>query len=168
MNSKKGFTLIEILIVVAIIGILASVVLVGLGSSQKAARDARRVSDLRQIQTALELYMKTEGVYPDGTGGEPVDNFATMKDEVLNPTSGALLGIANIPDDVRAGAATPVTYLYGTDPTGTQYVLGAELEGPAPAGYSFTVPADVADMVGLCVAGSGAQVANADMYCVTL
>ena len=43
---RKGFTLIEILVVVAIISILASVVLVGLGPTRKIGRDARRISDL--------------------------------------------------------------------------------------------------------------------------
>ena len=69
---KRGFTLIEILIVVAIIAILASVVLVGLGPTQQAGRDARRLSDLRGVQNALELYFSACGFYPGpaipGTG----------------------------------------------------------------------------------------------------
>ncbi len=53
---KKGFTLIELLVVIAIIGLLSSVVLASLNSSRIKARDARRISDLHQIQLALELY----------------------------------------------------------------------------------------------------------------
>ena len=63
-KSQQGFTLIEILIVVAIIAILASVVLVGLGPTQAQGRDARRISDLREVQTGLELYYNKNGVYP--------------------------------------------------------------------------------------------------------
>jgi len=63
-KSNKGFTLIELLVVIAIIGILASVVLVALNSSRVKARDVRRLSDLRQITTAIELYYNQYGHYP--------------------------------------------------------------------------------------------------------
>jgi prepilin-type N-terminal cleavage/methylation domain-containing protein len=55
--NKKGFTLIEVLTVVAIIGLLASIVLVGLGSFRTRGRDTRRIADLRSTQNALELYL---------------------------------------------------------------------------------------------------------------
>jgi type II secretion system protein G len=64
MNKQKGFTLIELLVVVAIIGILSSVVLTSLNSARSRARDAKRISDLRSIQTALQLYYTTNGSYP--------------------------------------------------------------------------------------------------------
>ncbi|PJE64729.1 MAG: hypothetical protein COU90_00455 [Candidatus Ryanbacteria bacterium CG10_big_fil_rev_8_21_14_0_10_43_42] len=61
---KKGFTLIELLVVISIIGLLASVVLASLNTARSRARDARRMTDMRQIQTALELYFNDNGVYP--------------------------------------------------------------------------------------------------------
>src|ERR1035441_6676978 len=66
-RAQSGFTLIEILIVVAIIAILASVVLVGLGPTQQAGRDARRISDLNEAQNGLELYYNKCGYYPGPT-----------------------------------------------------------------------------------------------------
>ena len=61
--GSRGFTLIEILIVVAIIAILASVVLIGLGPTQRSGRDARRISDLSEISNALELYYQSNGTF---------------------------------------------------------------------------------------------------------
>ncbi|MEK7066732.1 MAG: type II secretion system protein [Patescibacteria group bacterium] len=75
-TNKRGFTLIELLVVVAIIGILASVVMVSLGTARSKARDARRISDMQNLKTALELYFASYNRYPasfemgsSGTGG---------------------------------------------------------------------------------------------------
>ena len=65
VNSHRGFTLIELLVVVAIIGILSSVVLASLNSARAKARDTRRLSDMRQIQRALEMYYDANGSYPN-------------------------------------------------------------------------------------------------------
>ncbi|MDP3996670.1 MAG: type II secretion system protein [bacterium] len=59
-----GFTLIELLVVIAIIGLLSSVVLSSLNSAREKARDARRLSDLRQINTAIQFYYDKFGFYP--------------------------------------------------------------------------------------------------------
>jgi type II secretion system protein G len=67
--TQKGFTLIELLVVIAIIGILSAVVLVSLNSARAKSRDARRLSDVRQIMTALEIYYNDNGAYPDESGG---------------------------------------------------------------------------------------------------
>ncbi len=65
---STGFTLIELLVVIAIIGILASVVLVSLNSSRAKARTVRSITDLKQLQTALELYYDANGSYPLSSG----------------------------------------------------------------------------------------------------
>jgi type II secretion system protein G len=62
--SRKGFTLIELLVVISIIGLLATIVMVSLNSAKAKARDARRLSDMKQIQLALEMYYSDYGNYP--------------------------------------------------------------------------------------------------------
>jgi prepilin-type N-terminal cleavage/methylation domain-containing protein len=52
--NKRGFTLVELLVVISIIGVLSSTVFASLGSTRTKARDARRMSDIKNIQTALE------------------------------------------------------------------------------------------------------------------
>ncbi len=67
---KKGFTLLELLIVIAIIGVLASIVMASLNSARVKARDSKRLSDIRQIKVALELYYDVYGYYPDCAGND--------------------------------------------------------------------------------------------------
>lgn len=61
---KRGFTLIELLVVIAIIGMLSSVVLASLNSARTKSRDVRRLTDVRQLQTALEMYYNDHNAYP--------------------------------------------------------------------------------------------------------
>ncbi|MBI4155874.1 MAG: type II secretion system protein [Candidatus Zambryskibacteria bacterium] len=60
-----GFTLIELLVVIAIIGLLSSVVLASLNTARIKGRIAKRLSDMREIQKALELYYDANGSYPN-------------------------------------------------------------------------------------------------------
>ena len=64
MNNKKGFTLIELLVVIAIIGLLSTLSVLALNNARQKSRDAKRVADIKQIQTALELYYNDAYGYP--------------------------------------------------------------------------------------------------------
>jgi prepilin-type N-terminal cleavage/methylation domain-containing protein len=69
-GKRRGFTLIELLVVISIIGILSSVVLVSLNAARAKSRDAKRLSDMHQLQTALELYALKNRTYPPSNGGD--------------------------------------------------------------------------------------------------
>lgn len=64
MRKLKGFTLIELMIVMAVIAILATMALVGFRTAQMAARDTERAQVVRGIQVALECFLGDTGTYP--------------------------------------------------------------------------------------------------------
>jgi len=66
-TAMAGFTLIELLVVIAIIGILSGIVIVSMSGARAKARDARRLSDMRQIATALQMYYAQYEKYPGPT-----------------------------------------------------------------------------------------------------
>ena len=74
--TLKGFTLIELLVVIAIIGLLSTLAVVALNSARQKARDAKRVADIKQVQTALELYFNDEDGYPAVSGTTTLGNTA--------------------------------------------------------------------------------------------
>jgi prepilin-type N-terminal cleavage/methylation domain-containing protein len=65
---KGGFTIVELLIVVVVIGVLAAVTVVAFGNVQSRARDAGRISDLKSIAKALENHKTNTGSYPNEVG----------------------------------------------------------------------------------------------------
>ena len=164
MKNKKGFTLIEILVVVAIIGVLASIVLVGLGGARRQGGDAKRIAELRQIQTGLELYFTKCGFYPGGasTGSCSTTDPASWSD-LQGTLVGAGLGISSVPDDP---AAPTKNYYYAVRSDRQAYVLGTNLSGDnaalqsdydgSLAGYastgSFDCSADASPNFTYCIA----------------
>ncbi len=105
--------------VVAIIGVLASLVLVALGSSKKKSRDMKRINDLKQVGAALELYHDSNPSigYP-GTNGS---NQWTAMSSALN-SSGY---ISSVPKDPLTGT---YDYEYWVASDNESYVLNATLE----------------------------------------
>lgn len=157
--QRKGFTLIEILIVVAIIAILASVVLVGLGPTQQAGRDARRVSDLQEVQNGLELWYNSCGIYPGTnhcTAGSPGSSWSAFS-TVL---TGSGLGIGSVPDDPSSGK----NYDYGYGANNASYMLMATMENANGTVFNnYTAPDPTT--VKWITANSSCTAPN---YCVTL
>jgi type II secretion system protein G len=125
-NSKKGFiqhhkagagfTLIELLIVIAIIGVLATLLMANFIGVRQRARDSQRKSDLRQIQSSLEIWRSDNGDYPDGSSEYPA---ACGPGAALQ--SGSTIYMATVPCDPNG-----VKYVYAGG--GTGYTLYACLE----------------------------------------
>lgn len=92
---KKGFTLIELMVVMAIIAILSSIALVGIGKMQAMARDTKRASIMNGVRTALERYYADNQTYPDA----PSPNWSSL--------TNALINYITIPNDPCVGG-TPI------------------------------------------------------------
>lgn len=130
---KKGFTIIELLVVISIIGFISSIVLVSLKGIQSKARDARRLTDAKQILTALEMYYDSNNSYLN-TGGNWLDSSIDAPNWItgLAPTY-----IGEVPDDPKKdncwGVANPsgtpeICYYYRSD--GNVYCMQISLENP--------------------------------------
>ncbi len=115
---KKGFSLIELLTVIAIIGILSTIVIGSTSASRARARDDKRFSDIKSIQLALALYYDVNKIYPQGSTVTALRN-TLVTDKYM----------AEIPKDPSG-----VDYEYNgvTSPL-KAYCLGAKLEiAPLP------------------------------------
>jgi|GEM_PF-767831 len=134
-KNKTGFTLIELIVVLGIIGVILSLSVLSLGGIKQGTRDMERVSDVKQIQAALELYRTNEGAYPSSiTIGQALASASTT---YLNEVP------AN-PNPISASACTGSTYDYAKTTSG--YTLEFCLEknsGTLEAGVHCATPAGI-------------------------
>ncbi len=144
--NKKGFTLIELLVVIAIIGLLSTLAVVALGSAREKARDSKRLSDLKQTQTALELYYTDNSAYPTMASSTIIGagSYACLNASGFSTAGCATPYMGQIPADPGSGNYTYVSA------DGTTYTIAATLEGTVsgltgdiqatPSGISVVTP----------------------------
>lgn len=115
---RLGFTLVELLVVVAIISILTSVAYVSFNVSQNKGRDAKRKQDLKAVSATLVSYYQDNGVYP-GNDGDTFTSTSTNWIPGLTPNY-----IQKLPTDSKQGNL----YLYSVGPESKSFVLWALLD----------------------------------------
>ncbi|MFA6423454.1 MAG: TIGR03790 family protein, partial [Patescibacteria group bacterium] len=134
MRGKRSFTLIEILMVVAIIGLLAALILISVTNARAKARDAKVKNDITQTQKALEMYtLDHDGSYPIYDG--PLENIPGLSPEYIK----------TLPKSTNSYA------YYYTSSDGKTYSIYAKLEKPPEASkpYLVATPGEIQYISGL-------------------
>ena len=142
-KNSKGFTLIELLVVIAIIGLLSTLSVVALNSAREKARNARRVADMRQVQTALELYFNDQGRYP---ATEDV-NFSADNGQVSSGTKVYMSVLPKNPMPRNDTGCADQEYIY-TYVSNTSYHIDyciSEPTGGISKGVNHATPAGISD-----------------------
>ncbi|MBU4361002.1 type II secretion system GspH family protein [Patescibacteria group bacterium] len=116
-RHNHGFTLIELLVVIAIVGLLASLVMASLQNARQKSRDVSRKGNLKQVSTALSLYLSG-----DGNGRYPIQTeWAHFNNSSLSAlvSSGLMIELPNDPLD---------NYYYDYKSDGVDFKIMTQLE----------------------------------------
>ncbi|MEA3368793.1 MAG: prepilin-type N-terminal cleavage/methylation domain-containing protein [Candidatus Ratteibacteria bacterium] len=152
--TKRGFTLIELMIVVGVIGFILALGIPNYMKATKKARDAKRINDLQQIQLALEMYYDDNHHYPVNTDNDCYgwDAGYDNSDPFIQPLEdgGYMTKVPTDPISKPGNSCWGYRYhRYGAGSDGCDsdrgafYVLGVNLEasdGPHPASPGWSCP----------------------------
>lgn len=122
MKSNKGFTMIELIVVIALMGILATIGFSAYSTSMQAGRDNRRKLDLKNIASALQMYYADHGIYP-----KPVSSAYDTIQNIM-PTISPYM--KQVPDDPKFvyNTTTKKGYVYRPLSDGQCYCMAATVE----------------------------------------
>lgn len=142
-QKNKAFTLVELLIVISILGILATIGLVVFNSAQVRGRDVQRKSDLKQIASALEVYYNDYESYPGSLNGQILGCPSTTSTACAWGTSqitdGATLYLKAVPKDPT------VNFNY--------YYRSVAVGGVANSGFQLYAELENSEDTSACIGG---------------
>ncbi len=123
-TKKRGFTLIELLIVIGILSSMAAIVLSATSDARSKGRDAQRVSQIRQVQLAVEVYYSNHGQYPSMHSTDVEQNWSDLLDLLHNEK---LIAAAPAVPPVQLTFLEKVAAFF--EPT-TAYALNTKIQDP--------------------------------------
>ncbi|MCL4397481.1 type II secretion system GspH family protein [Patescibacteria group bacterium] len=150
-KSKKGFTLVELMIVITVIAILATIAVVSFTRVQKQARDTKRKAEVKSLQTALQAYYTEHQAYPISTTAITTEDVNTVLTG-LSPDYMSSLPIAPL-----GSTGNYQKYTYITTDDGFRYAICVDLETAAVGQELWVVNTQnsagegIADAAGACV-----------------
>lgn len=135
-RKQTGFTIVELLIVIVVIGILAALVVTTFSGIQKKARDSERQTDINAVHSQVEAYYAQNGKYPTLTNlndatfisGQLKGLDASATHDPKNPTTAMASGTGTAGTYVYSYDATPAGCDNGTGGDCTGYTLTAQVE----------------------------------------
>jgi len=152
-SRNRGFTLIEILVVISIIGLLSAIVLASLNSARGKGRDAARVVDVRELKKAIEFYYndKPTPTYPIIGARNAANSISSLNGPLTSPTK----YISGIAQTLVDGSGVETNYYgwgsaSGSATNADSYAIAVYTEAGAAAGYPG----------GLCKTGAGPSLSS--------
>jgi prepilin-type N-terminal cleavage/methylation domain-containing protein len=168
-QKKRGFTLIELMVVITIVGLLASVVLAAMTTARAKARDTTRVQMVKELQKAVELYRNANGgIYPCGSsaattppcqfGGGRLNVNGTSRNTFFDAQISPYLTFVNELSPVFTASQGSITYAggsvtgtaAGTPNIGNSYAIQLRRELPVTNSAGVLIPSGIS-----CVIRSG-------------
>jgi general secretion pathway protein G len=108
--SPAGFTIIELLVVISIIGVLTAIIVANLSDARASARDKQRLAEIEQLSLALDVYKQAYGQYPaEGDDANGVVGEGSGVDSLLTPF------MSKVPHDPLGPDNDDYSYYYDGD-----------------------------------------------------
>jgi len=143
-KNKKAFSFMELLTTIIIIGIIISTATVSFTKIRENSRDTKRIADVKQIQSALELYYSDNGEYPETLGSSIVSGnkiYLEKVPEAVTPVDGSCSEGEN-------------SYSYTTSDDNNNYYylsfcIGKDVDD-YKAGNKIAIPGDILEPIDIC------------------
>jgi prepilin-type N-terminal cleavage/methylation domain-containing protein len=132
--NNKGFTIVELLIVIVVIGILALLVITTYSGIQAKARNSKRASDVKSLQTQIEAYFSQNGFYPSRTD---LNTASWLSTNMKSLDQNALIDPSN-PTQSKTLVGAPVLKSYAYAPTQSDGSTSCESDDTGCAKYTLT------------------------------
>lgn len=175
LKNREGFTLIELIVVIVVIGILAATLLPQIMGAPSRARDTGRISELNSLSMALQAYYNDHGAFPTAAAGECLTTASTTGALLI---SGGYIQASDFPTDPSAsstnggrcaGANAGKYYYKSLSKNGilnNAFLLQADVESDAKANAANTCyTSNTAELVQTCLTtGVGANTGIAAVY----